>query len=263
VNTCRVASVFAFGALFVAGAIEACGGDLPKADTRPVAPGLPPDASLPPQVIAGDAATPAPALDVAFFDTRTKLTGPPCSRLFIVAAKGTVTLASEVLRTGDVMVVQYPDELYADPDGLAVRAVQPFNCSIRDKPGPVVSVRRAASARELTWAHGEMHAHLDVGAEVSPDLYVGRLEGKAAVGEHRHETATEILVAIEAAGTLTIGGVPHQLGNRQIVTVPKNTLHSWAPDPGSKLVAVQFYAPPGPEQRFLALDAAERDGGRR
>ena len=29
-----------------------------------------------------------------------------------------------------------------------------------------------------------------------------------------------------------------------------DTPHSWTPDPGSKLVAVQMYWPPGPEQRF-------------
>jgi hypothetical protein len=31
--------------------------------------------------------------------------------------------------------------------------------------------------------------------------------------------------------------------------------HSWTPDPKSELVAIQLYAPPGPEQRFRALAA--------
>lgn len=261
-NSCRVASVFASGALFVAGAIEACGGDLPKADTRPVASGLVPDADLPSRVVAADASsTDPPGLDVAFFEGRTKLSGPPCSRLFILAAKGGVSTSTETLRDGDVMIVQYPDEMYATAEGLALRVIQPYLCSLRDKPGPVVSLRRAAASRELTWAKGAMHAHLDVGADVSPDLYLGRLSGTASVAEHRHERSTEILVALEAAGTFTIDGKPSRLGNRQIVTVPKNTPHSWTPDPGSSLVAIQLYAPPGPEQRFIGLDAADRDAG--
>ncbi|MBX3228185.1 MAG: cupin domain-containing protein [Labilithrix sp.] len=251
-KSCRVASIVAIGAVGAAGIVEACGGDRPAA---------PPVVAAPAAADKDKDKKEEDALEVAFFEGRTKLGGPPCSRLFIVAAKGTVTLADDVLKTGDVMIIQYPDDLYADADGLALRVVQPFACSLRDKPGPVVSLRRAHLARELTWAGGRMHAHLDVGADVSPDLYLGRLEGTAAVGEHRHETSAEILVAIEAAGTFTIDGKASRLGPRQIVTVPKDTPHAWTPDPGTNLVAVQLYAPPGPERRFLMLDAAERDAG--
>jgi hypothetical protein len=42
---------------------------------------------------------------------------------------------------------------------------------------------------------------------------------------------------------------------------PKKVKHSYRFDPGSKLVAIQMYDPPGPEQRFVGLAAAEKDAG--
>ena len=48
-----------------------------------------------------------------------------------------------------------------------------------------------------------------------------------------------------------------------MVPVPPGVKHSWKPDPGTKLVAVQFYSPPGPEQRFKALAAAAADAGKK
>ena len=107
-----------------------------------------------------------------------------------------------------------------------------------------------------------MSARLDVGPKASPDLYLGRLEGTAAVAEHVHEKSWEVLAAIDAAGTFTLDGKEQRLGPRQVVFVPPNTKHAWKPDQGSKLVALQMYSPPGPEQRFIALAAAEKDAGK-
>ncbi len=109
----------------------------------------------------------------------------------------------------------------------------------------------AADAPELTWANGAMHAHLD--GEKLPYAYVGRLEGTAPVAEHVHESSWEVLCAIEASGTFTVAGVAKRLGARTCVSVPPATKHSWTPDPGTKLVGVQFYDPPGPQSRFKAL----------
>ena len=76
-----------------------------------------------------------------------------------------------------------------------------------------------------------------------------------------HKGTWEILAAIDAAGTFVLDGRESRLAPRQVVVVPPDTKHEWRPDPGSKLVAVQMYSPPGPEQRFLALAAAEKDAG--
>jgi mannose-6-phosphate isomerase-like protein (cupin superfamily) len=250
---CQVASALAFGAFI----IEACGGDLPKVDTSPPPPGLPPDASLPPQVKEGDAAT--TGLDVRFIKGHQSLVAPACSRVFVTAAKGQTKAFQDTLDVGDVMSVKFPDSLVFDVNGLAVLVVQPFACSLSDKPGAEVSVRRVGDGRDLRWAKGAMHAKMLVANE--PELYLGWLDGTAPVAEHKHDHSTEILAAIEAAGTFTLNGQEHRVGNEQVVTVPENTLHSYKPDPGSKLIAVQIYVPPGPEQRFVVLDAAEKDAG--
>jgi len=155
--------------------------------------------------------------------------------------------------------VKFPDLITIRVDGLALRVIQPFPCHVFDKPGAELSFRRAKQTPELTWANGAMHAHLDVGQDVSPDLYLGRLAGTAGVGEHQHDTSIEILAAIEASGTFTQAGFEKHIGPRTIVTVPKKTPHAWKPDPGSKLVAIQMYLPPGPEQRFVALNADYQD----
>ena len=79
--------------------------------------------------------------------------------------------------------------------------------------------------------------------------------------EHVHEGSWEIVAAIEASGTFSLDGKEERLRPQQIVLVPPGTKHAWKPDPGTKLVAIQMYSPPGPEQRFYALAAADKDGG--
>lgn len=257
-KACRSACVFALGVAIV----EACGGDLPKVETAAVPPGLPPDASLPPLVVERDAAVDENALDARFIQGQTRIAAPACSRVFIAVAEGKATTAKDELAAGDVMIVKYPDAMYVNVDGLALRVIQPFRCSLDDKPGPEVAFRRAKQAPELSWGPGgKMHAHLDVGTDISPDLYLGRLSGTLGVAEHVHADSIEILAAIKADGTFTLNGKPQPLVSRQIVTVPKNTPHSWKPQVGKELVAIQMYLPPGPEQRFVKLDAEYKDAG--
>jgi mannose-6-phosphate isomerase-like protein (cupin superfamily) len=195
-------------------------------------------------------------LSVRTLEGPTTTRPPRCSRLYVVAARGEVTVDRDTLSQGEVLVLRFPAAVTIAPHGIAVEVIKPFPC---DKPdAPEKTIVRAGQAEDLAWAGGAMHAHLDV---VGSDVYLGRLEGTAAVKEHDHPTSAEILVAIEASGTMTLDGKPRRLESGAIVTVPKGTKHSWTPDPGSKLVAVQLYDPPGPEQRFIALAAAERDAG--
>lgn len=257
-KACRYACVLAMGLAIV----QACNSELPKAETINVPPGLPPDASAPPRVVELDASTLDLAVDAQFIQGQTKITAPVCSRVFVVAAEGKTTTAKEVLETGDVMIVKYPTDFYVTTLGLALRVIQPFPCTVEEKPGPEVVFRRANQAPELTWGPGgAMHAHLDVGSDVSPDLYLGRLSGTLPVAEHVHENSIEILAAIKANGAFLLDGKPQILGPRQIVKVPKNTKHRWVPEGGSELVAIQMYLPPGPEQRFVKLDAEYKDAG--
>jgi mannose-6-phosphate isomerase-like protein (cupin superfamily) len=200
--------------------------------------------------------------------------GPPCTRVAIAAVRGpfTATAAArspapmrETLAAGDSVVWTNADAVELAGSGLAVVATYATAgmCPPTTAPPPIERVVvRASAAPKLDFAKGAMSVHLDVGAKVSPELYLGRLEGTAAVPEHDHPTSWEILAAVEASGTFVLDGIEKRLGPKQIVVVPPGTKHAWRPDAGSKLVAIQMYSPPGPEQRFVALAAAEKDAGK-
>lgn len=163
---------------------------------------------------------------------------------------------------GDVLVAREVGTVTLRGDGEGVAFVYGIDGCALDEGVPVgATVVPSREGRELRWAKGAMSAHLDLDGRRSKELYVGRLEGTARVAEHVHARETEILAAVEGRGTFTIDGKEQRLVAPQIVVVPAGTKHAWTPDPGTKLVAVQAYAPPGPEQRFVALDAAERDAG--
>jgi mannose-6-phosphate isomerase-like protein (cupin superfamily) len=164
--------------------------------------------------------------------------------------RGTVTAGGQTLSPGDVLATtSSPVDLRgAGTVVVATASVTPCNVPMR--------LVLASSAPELTFMGGTMHAHLDLDDRaVAPSAYVGRLAGTAAVGEHVHDKSWEVLCAVEAAGTFTLAGQPQRLGPRTCVSVPPGTKHSWQPDPGSSLSAVQIYSPPGPEQRFKKLAA--------
>jgi mannose-6-phosphate isomerase-like protein (cupin superfamily) len=136
-------------------------------------------------------------------------------------------------------------------DGVAVvadAAVTPCNVPTR--------LVLAASAPDLAFMGGALHARPDFDDRAAaPSVYLGRLSGTGAVAEHVHDKSWEVLCAVEAAGTFTLDGHAQRMGPRTCVSVPPGTKHAWQPDPGSTLVAVQLYAPPGPEQRFKKLAA--------
>jgi mannose-6-phosphate isomerase-like protein (cupin superfamily) len=199
------------------------------------------------------AAPPAPPVDARFVDVKGKTQSIPvgsCEELFVTPVRGTIVVAGETLAAGDVLATA-GRAVEAHGNGLAVVAsVAVPSCEPRHV------VVRASAAPELTLAGGAMHAHLDLDDRaVAPTLYLGRLSGTAGVPEHAHDASWEVLCAVEAAGTFVLDGKENRLGPRTCVAVPAGSKHSWKPDPGSNLVAVQMYSPPGPEQRFKKLAA--------
>jgi len=126
---------------------------------------------------------------------------------------------------------------------------------------PLLTVVKADASRDLSFMHGTMHARPDLDDRtLAPSFYFGHLSGTAAVSEHAHAGTWELFCAVEAAGTFTLSGAPQHLGARTCITVPPDTKHSWQPDAGSTLTALQMYWPPGPEQRFKKLAADELAG---
>jgi mannose-6-phosphate isomerase-like protein (cupin superfamily) len=199
----------------------------------------------------------------AFVEPPYKIADDYCARLLVAVVKGKMTVGKDNLDAGDVLVLGAPMQQEVKGTGLAVVASTPMAqpCVATARPAESRAIVRGKDTKKLTFAKGKMNAWLDVDKAKSPELYLGRLEGTAPVAEHDHPTSWEILASVDAAGTLVLGGKEQHVGPKQVVVVPMGAKHQWKPDAGSKLVAIQMYAPPGPEQRFLALDAGEKDGG--
>lgn len=279
-RSCRTASVVATGVLLAIGAIAACRESV-RPDVPPLTTARPDGSPLIETSIASAAgeggagdeggatstAVMAAALDspvkAKFVDTPAKLEAGVCQRVLVAVVKGKITALSETLAAGDVLSVTHADAFDATGPGTVVWASLPLgaDCAVLSRPALVKNVVRGGAAPKLEWAGGTMAARLDVGAKISPELYLGRLEGTAPVGEHIHASSWEILAAVEANGVFTLEGTEGRLGARQVVAVPPGAKHAWKPEPGSKLVAIQMYSPPGPEQRFVALAAADKDAG--
>jgi quercetin dioxygenase-like cupin family protein len=208
-----------------------------------------------PGLLLADSPSPKDAPVLALFiDAASSKKVGICDTVVLAVARGGVTIFDERLGPGDVLIASGTEEVNPKGDGLAALAVVPFEpCVPKSAPAFIKRVVRASEAHELTWAGGAMHAHLDVEKDKLPELYVGRLEGTAPVAEHAHDKSWEFLFVLEAKGTLTLDGKPQRVESRSVVQIPPGAKHAWTPDPGSKLVAIQMYSPPGPEQRFKAL----------
>jgi mannose-6-phosphate isomerase-like protein (cupin superfamily) len=218
----------------------------------------------PPAASAGPAALDAEPPVVASFieldpDPGKPFVVMPCHEQILAVVRGSATVEGEQLATGDVLVVRVaPPILNATGNATVLAAaIREKDCDMK----PYEHVVRAADAPELTFMHGAMHAHLDVDSTVSPTAYLGRLSGTAAVAEHTHPQTWEVLCTLAARGTFTLAGQSKRLGVRECVSVPPDVKHSWQPDEGNPLVALQMYWPPGPEQRFKKLAADEAAGG--
>jgi mannose-6-phosphate isomerase-like protein (cupin superfamily) len=200
---------------------------------------------------------------------KTRIDHTACETRATFIVKGKATADKDALAQGDVIVTQGKGGYDLAGEGSALLAVvQPPTCDPAQLPTMTKKIVRGGSVAATKWANGTMIAHLDVEGPAATIAYMGRLEGIAAVAEHMHDSSWEVLCAIEASGTFTLAGAPQKLGPKQCVKVPPKTLHSWTPDPNTKLVAIQLYTPPGPEQRFKAMaaesakpDAGAKDGG--
>jgi mannose-6-phosphate isomerase-like protein (cupin superfamily) len=140
----------------------------------------------------------------------------------------------------------------------------------RDKPGAPASwawkVRRRPvvtlsfeSRDDLVWGGGAYHARIGWEGQDHPAaaLDLLRFSTDAGVAEHVHDHEWESLAVLEGDGELVRGPADREeripLRSGSIVTVPAGERHAYRPSGAAPLLAVQVYAPPGPEQRFKAL----------
>jgi mannose-6-phosphate isomerase-like protein (cupin superfamily) len=214
----------------------------------------PPDDVSAPRETPTEASSPILATFIDLSAAGAPLKFRACEQIVVSVARGKASALGESLTVGDLLIAQGAGGFDVKGEGLAlVATVRPHVCEPNQASSITKQVVRATAAPELTWANGAMHAHLDVDRERATTAYIGRLEGTAPVAEHSHDASWEILCVIDARGTAVIDGKTIRVGPRQILAIPPGKKHSWKPDGASKLVAIQFYSPPGPEQRFKAL----------
>lgn len=128
-----------------------------------------------------------------------------------------------------------------------------------EPPGPVV---RAADAPRYPIAGGKGAATLFWNAgNGSPAVALSTLELKpgAVVPEHVHETSGEWLSVTRGVVELTTGGKTVRVTAGDAIFIPMGQKHAARVPADAKeaVVAVQVYAPAGPEQRFVSASAAD------
>jgi quercetin dioxygenase-like cupin family protein len=84
----------------------------------------------------------------------------------------------------------------------------------------------------------------------------------ANVAEHTHDRSYELLTAVMADGLVNVWGTGEgSLGHQSVVrpgdpqVIPAGVRHEWVGAGTVPLIAVQAYAPSGPEQRFRAMSS--------
>lgn len=229
-----------------------------------------------PEARGPDAGLPEPfcAVNASFLEVgkvATRVEHVACETRAVIVVRGTVSArlfypqnrsAEDRLAAGDVLLTQGRGHYDLSGDGTAVFAiVQPPACEPNQFTDLTKKVIRGNVVPALVVANGGLTVHLDVEGANAAVAYIGRLEGTAPVAEHAHDSSWEVLCAVEAKGTLTVAGVPQRVTSHTCAKVPPRAKHAWKPDEGTTLVAVQFYTPPGPEQRFKAM--ARADAGAR
>jgi quercetin dioxygenase-like cupin family protein len=88
----------------------------------------------------------------------------------------------------------------------------------------------------------------------SPALALNVIEWSpgAAAPRHQHPGSAEVLYVVSGGGTLTVGSESYPFAAEDAIHIPPDQPHSGKFAAGDKTVAIQFYAPAGPEQRFRA-----------
>lgn len=144
--------------------------------------------------------------------------------------------------------------------GSSLQAQQPTRLLVamgggaRRKVDPPLRVARADQSPALSIAGGKGEARILIEAATAP--YAGlststlSFDPGAAVPEHAHAQEEEVLFMVEGTGTLTVSGKSVSVGPGTALRIPAGARHAFEVTSPTPVKAVQFYSPPGPEQRF-------------
>jgi quercetin dioxygenase-like cupin family protein len=179
-----------------------------------------------------------------------------------------------MVRTAPVEIIQIfaplgPERVYRDPTDATGRAAFEVIRDARKAKAPAGAKlvgRNADRVAPLPSAGGKVKTRILFDAETtgvpSASLSLIEIEAGTEIARHEHAESAEILYILSGRGELTIGSEKIPLGSDQAVHLPQNQPHSARLT--EKTVALQVYAPAGPEQRFKqgrGRPAAQEGGG--
>jgi mannose-6-phosphate isomerase-like protein (cupin superfamily) len=136
------------------------------------------------------------------------------------------------------------------------------------KPGSVMWAKRSSPVMavdtsgqpDVAWGGGAYHVHYgfeggEGGAGASLEvLYTSK---NAPITEHTHDKEWEAIAVIDGEGTLFKKGGDVNVAPGAMFSIPPGVSHGLKPAGTLPLLAIQMYAPPGPEQRFKKLAEAK------
>ncbi len=152
-----------------------------------------------------------------------------------------------------------PEKVYRDPKDEAGRAAFEVIRDPRQATVPegakLLLASAAGKAETIAGASGKVRVHpfFSEDSTGSKDIYVGLLdvEGGGEIPRHSHDDSEEILYILAGAGDLTVGSDKIKFGREQAIHIPAAEPHTIKFHGDEKGVAIQVFAPGGPEkERF-------------
>lgn len=154
-----------------------------------------------------------------------------------------------------------PEKVYRDPTDATGRAAfdvirDPKKATLPPASAGKLVVVQAAEGRELAMAgtKGTARIVLDPAVTGSNTMALDLIELSpgAEVPRHAHAGSTEVLYVLSGGGKLSVGSESYPFGPEDVIHVPADQPHGATFSRDDKTVAIQIYAPAGPEQRFRA-----------
>lgn len=114
--------------------------------------------------------------------------------------------------------------------------------------GPDLKPRAKATRYPRTGGATTILLESTAGAPVAASAGYLEIDAGAVVPAHQHDHETELLYLLSGSGTMIVDGVTLPIGPTTVVQIPAGVPHSFTA--AEATTALQFYTPPGPEQRF-------------
>ncbi len=147
-----------------------------------------------------------------------------------------------------------PEQRYEDPKearGTTEVSVEQARKLAREGVGgPMVITHAKAPVYPLAGGQASVRQFFDAASAGDDRIAAGQLQAIAdmAIAPHTHPS-TELLFVREGGGTMTIDGEAYPVTADMAIQIPAGIEHSFTAG-SSGVMALQFYTPAGPEQRF-------------